>query len=116
MEGCYLHQLPRTLIRALAGWDKDGKSYFLPRSFEPVPENLRRQVFPWLEEAKTNHSSGFECIILGDNDMAGENFIELLGILSDVLIQDSVLMKKYNHVSEMMGIQILFSFSQISFI
>jgi hypothetical protein len=58
MEGCYLNQLPRGLIRALGGWEKEGKSYFLPRSFEPVPRDLKSQIFPWLEEAKTNHSSG----------------------------------------------------------
>jgi hypothetical protein len=45
-----------------------------------------------LEEAKLNHASSV------DRDMAGANFIELLEIMSDVIIQDSViLIGKFQH-------------------
>lgn len=45
MESCYLSQLPKRLMRVLAGFSKEKGSFFLPRGNQDVPEALQNQVY-----------------------------------------------------------------------
>ena len=45
MSTAYLTAMPRKTIRALAGFDPQGGTYFLARNLS-VPEELLAQVFP----------------------------------------------------------------------
>lgn len=45
LEMCYCPPLPRPIMRALAGFNQQGGTYFLARD-RPVPEELLKQIFP----------------------------------------------------------------------
>ena len=49
LEMCYCPPLPRPIMRALAGFNQAGGTYFLARD-RPVPEELLKQVFPDTDE------------------------------------------------------------------
>ena len=76
-------------IKALAGFDPDRASYYLPRSaLEPV-EDLQLKVFPELEEWRRKLDAGE----LEDESICLDAFMTTLKYLRVVLLQDAVLMK-----------------------
>ena len=49
MENVYLTNIPRPALRALAGFNPQGGTFYLPRAVD-VPDNLQRRVFPEVEK------------------------------------------------------------------
>lgn len=92
MTGAYLSYLPRGFMRAIAGFPKDGKGYFLPRAQEVPEKALWAKVWPeadmWLQrmESYNPDRADNEVVRL---DLAGSGFLRLLNALSIILLQDS---------------------------
>lgn len=90
MTGCYLTSLPYGFMRALADFSPEWSgSYFIPRSTVLPSAWLRSQVWPnadfWLDALK---DPAHEMAHVFDNRATGA-FIELLGWLRVVLLQDA---------------------------
>ncbi len=97
LTGAYLSYLPREYMRAIAGWPKEGKGYFLPRAQEIPDETLCSKIWPeadvWLDHMESYHPSKEDNKVVR-LDLAGSGFLRLLRVLRIVLLQDSVLLRK----------------------
>lgn len=92
MTGCYLTSLPFEFMRSSADFDPDWPgSYFIPRDTVKPPASLLRQLWPHLERWKAAHESDSPSV---EHNMAAEAFLDLLGWLREVLLQDSVTLRK----------------------
>ncbi|KAG2217651.1 hypothetical protein INT45_000781 [Circinella minor] len=89
MEGSYLTNLPRRMLRVMASFDPNGKTFYLPRASVSPPSSLQRKVFPWVEEWQTKIDQG-----QGDQSVAADGFLKMLQILKVTFLQDSVMMIK----------------------
>jgi hypothetical protein len=88
MESCYLTTLPKEVVRALAGFNVAGGQFLLPRAECEVPEELARSVFPAIEGVQSQLDEGQV------HDIAGQGFLRLLIYLREVILQDSVLLRR----------------------
>ncbi|RXK38190.1 hypothetical protein M231_04564 [Tremella mesenterica] len=84
LENVYLGHMPRSVLRALAGFKPYGsQDYYLPRDI-PVPDTLQRMVFPSLEKWELDLS-----LRQGDAiDRQAMTFVQLLKHLRKVFFQD----------------------------
>jgi hypothetical protein len=99
MTGAYLTNLPMKFIRSVAGYSHRGVAIHLPRAEPAVPENLKQQVWPWIEEwlerferfraTKASFNQGG----LDEEDHAGSLFLDLLKRLRVVLFQDLAILQ-----------------------
>jgi hypothetical protein len=89
----YLTGLPVKFLRVAAGFHATQGSYYLRRAALLPPASLQLQIWPWLE----GWEERFNCRIerkcwkeggLGEDDLAGHNFVRLLKHLRVVLLQD----------------------------
>lgn len=93
MEKCYLTQLPRRAMRALAGFDMEESNYFLRREVH-IPEDLKAKVFPWVDEWILRRES----VELSKRDLASLGFLKLMKYLRKVFLEDSVALQQiYPH-------------------
>jgi hypothetical protein len=96
MTGCYLTSLPLEFMRAVADFDPEWSgSYFVPRSTVKPPSRLIARVFPamdyWREKHDAPESSPMAAAV--QQDRAAGAFLELLGWLREVVLQDAVFLK-----------------------
>lgn len=92
MMGCYLTSLPFEFMRSSADFDPDWSgSYFLARDTIKPPLALLRRIWPDLDGWKEAHDTA--SLAVEPNKAAGA-FLELLGWLREVLLQDAVFLRK----------------------
>jgi Centromere DNA-binding protein complex CBF3 subunit, domain 2 len=111
MSNCYLTNIPNHFVRAAAGFNPHTTGdYLIPRANVPVPEELVRRIWPWVDQwlawftaADSDADSLLPDISDGSdpevgfaerNDLAGQGFLRLLQHLRTILIQDSVLLRR----------------------
>jgi len=87
MENCYLSQLPRETMRVLAGFSKDGGSFFLKRACIIPSEALSKQIFPEIDDLLAQNEGR-------DGNIAAVGFLRLLKELRIIFLQDSIPLKK----------------------
>ena len=87
MDNCYLTNLPREAMRALAGFSPERGCFFLDRAALEPSLALKRLLFPELERTLQKIVSG-QC----QDTIAARGFLELLDRMRTVVLQDSVLM------------------------
>ncbi|KAG2214480.1 hypothetical protein INT45_006847, partial [Circinella minor] len=83
----YLTNLPRALLRVMAGFHKDGGRFYLRRAIEKPDPELCRKVFPMVEVWQERINQGRDH---GDQSIAADGFLQMLRQLSIVFLQDSV--------------------------
>lgn len=93
-------------MRAMGGWGKEQKNYFLKRAAPLIPESLESTVFPWADtwwkryvKAFGPQRASFAEGGIDDPDISGKSFLEVVLFLRRVLLQDcAVLQRDYpNH-------------------
>lgn len=82
MLGCYMTDLPKQAMRALAGFSTRQGGFWLPRAAVTPPVDLQAQVFPEIEEWEAKFRA--EEV---QKDVAGPAFLRLLKHLRVVLLQ-----------------------------
>ncbi|KAG2223199.1 hypothetical protein INT45_011545 [Circinella minor] len=87
LESAYLTNLPRALLRVMAGFHKDGGRFYLRRAIEKPDPKLCRKVFPMVEVWQERINRGREH---GDQSITADGFLQMLRQLSVVFLQDSV--------------------------
>jgi hypothetical protein len=91
LAGCYLNQLPRKFMRAMAGHPQKAGCFDVRRGNVEVPEELLSMVWPHLEQWK-DHRPGYAKS--GQlEDLAAGGFIDLLFYLREVVLQDSAILR-----------------------
>ena len=90
--GRYTTELPRPVMRVMAGFEKDDSTYFVPRTRLPIPNGITllqivNLLFPrrneWLEQIQDE--------VRGDNSKAAKNFLgDTLVYLSLIIFQDGI--------------------------
>ena len=89
----YLAQLAGKFIQIIAGFSKKVGTFYLPRGEVPIPHDLARMVFPWIEEwvarveARARGKTWKEGGLVRD-DGAAAKFLNLMQYLRVVLLQD----------------------------
>lgn len=85
-------------LRKMAGFANGIGSYYVPRAHVKPPPALLSMVFPWLahwqvrfrmRQQKKDWANGG----LDQQDLAGQNFVDLLGVLREVLLQDVAILQ-----------------------
>lgn len=78
-------------MRAVARFPIDGCSFFLPRAVAAVPEELEKQIFPWIEKnLESFRDQTYE------QDIAGVAFLTALRTMRKIILQDAtVIRSKY---------------------
>lgn len=89
MNGAYLTNLPRGVMRTMAGFPSGEGHFYLPRAQIQPPENLVRKVFPEVDYWYERISSG-AC----QQSAAARGFLDLLKQLRVTFLQDSVFMSE----------------------
>ncbi|EAS32210.3 uncharacterized protein CIMG_13776 [Coccidioides immitis RS] len=123
LSQCYLTNIPRKFVRAMAGFDsRTPGNFYLPRARVPVPESLERAVWPWVDDwmrwfesydaqdpnsclqgpelrrfsdqsGPWDQPRGPSAVRLDRDDLAAQGFLRLLHHLRTVLLQDSVILQ-----------------------
>ena len=95
LSNCYLSSLPRVWIRKMAGWTEHPGSFDLARARVPVPAVLAALIWPELSQYTGRFGRGRELF----EELQTAGFIDLLVKLRDVVLQDSVALRKHfpNH-------------------
>ena len=83
--------VPWEAVRTLAGFPPEPKQYYLPRSLIKPPEELRKQVFPLIEQS-LNQIATYLTNDSSHTEFAGISFLGLMDYLRDVILQDAALM------------------------
>jgi centromere DNA-binding complex CBF3 subunit-like protein len=98
MSNAYLSSLPIKFLRKMAGFSVAGGEYYLGRATVDPPLQLQVMIFPWVEKwelrfrgvaRKQNWAQGG----LDKQDIAGDNFIQLLKYLRVVILQDLAILQ-----------------------
>ena len=96
MTGAYLSYLPRTFMRSIASFPKEGKGYFLPRAREVLEKALCLKIWPetnvWLKRIETYYLDRANNKVVWLN-LTGSGFLRLRA-LRVILLQDSVILRK----------------------
>ncbi|KAG2221844.1 hypothetical protein INT45_003558 [Circinella minor] len=87
LESAYLTNLPRALLRVMAGFHKDGGRFYLRHAIEKPDPKLCRKVFPMVKVWQERINQGRDH---GDQSIAADGFLQMLRQLSIVFLQDSV--------------------------
>ena len=85
MEGSYLTNLPRRMLRAMATFDANGRTFWLARDGVQPSETLLQKVFPWIDQWQARIDQG-----QGDKSVAADGFLQMLRVLRKTFLQDSV--------------------------
>lgn len=100
MIAAHMTHIPLPFVRSMAGLSYRGGDYFLGRAKVNPPDELLRQVFPWLEQwilrfraFAAGNKEGYKGGYLDQADMAGHHFIELLQWLRVVFVQDCAVLQ-----------------------
>ena len=104
MHNNYIHSTPVSVVRVIAGFNADGESYALCRSWEPVgllkPE-VKKYVFPWAEVALEHVVAATERVGVDKvEDLASCNVLKsLIDYGRIVVLEDlaSLSMRQPNH-------------------
>ena len=97
----YLTHLPRQFMQVVAGFSSTASDYYLPRAAHKPPQQLQKQLWPWIEEWEPRFAAracreGWAEGGLDKDDLAADGFIKLLQHLRKVLLQDlAVLQPRY---------------------
>ena len=103
LTNCYLAQLPRKFLRAMAGFKPRGLGdYYLPRAQVQPPESLVQALWPWIDQWLAwldPEPADLPEHLVGEgspdqDDMAAQGFLRLLAQLRIVILQDSVLLRR----------------------
>ena len=88
-EKAYSINIPINIIRSAAGYDSTCKVHVCPRSSCKPPDELRKQVFPWVDDAQEKvRISQAE----GNDHRTAIKFLDLMDHLRDILLQDAAAM------------------------
>ena len=97
LTGVYLSYLPRSFMRMITSFLKEGRGYFLPRAQHTLDETLCSRIWPvadvWLARMEAYHPDRQDNEVVR-YDLAGCGFLRLLRVLQEVLLQDSVILCK----------------------
>ena len=119
MMEAYVTGFPRKFMRALSGFEPDGRhDYFVPRAHVMPPEGLAQQIFPGIDTILKGTSSWthisyltvctrnitklfYEGILEGtiEQDLAARDFLLQLKSLRTVLLQDAAVLYRSVHQS-----------------
>ena len=96
MMGAYFSYLPHAIKCSIAGFLKEGKGYFLPRTREVPDELLCSKIWPkvdiWLDQIEAYHPDRDDNEVVMLN-LAGLRFLHLLCAFRMILPQDSVILR-----------------------
>jgi hypothetical protein len=96
MTNAYIDGLPLEFIRSMAGFRKEGGSFFLPRARITPPDALQRQIWPevdhWIAKYAAYNSKAKDNGV-ERSDKAGMGHLLLLKHLRVVILQDSVVLR-----------------------
>src|SRR6266480_7155834 len=96
LTGVYLSYLPRSFMRTIAGFPKEGRGYFLPRAQHTPDEALCSRIWPvadvWLARMEAYHPDRQDNKVVRC-DLTGSGFLRLLHVLQEVLLQDLVVLR-----------------------
>jgi hypothetical protein len=90
MTQSYLSHLPRKFMRIVSGHALEG-TYFNARDTIQPPDELKRQVFPWIDNdlmALQNDTRGYE------RSISERGFVRLMDYLKIVFLQDAALLRR----------------------
>jgi hypothetical protein len=90
MRGCYLTSLPREFMRAMAGHPRFIGCFEIPRAGVAPPDELLSMIWPDLDQWKGRFGPELGQI----QDLAAMGFTDLLFSLREVILQDSVFLRK----------------------
>ena len=90
MVGCYLNSLPREFMRVMAGHPPNMGSFEIPRASLTPPDELLSMIWPDLDQWKDRFGPGHG----QHDDLAAQGFTSLLFSLREVVLQDSVTLRK----------------------
>ncbi|SAL94964.1 hypothetical protein [Absidia glauca] len=89
----YLTSLPRKIMRSMAGFITNGRSFYLARAVFNPPTSLCEKLFPAIDERHDRLAA--KELILDDPiqpTVAANAFVQVITMLRETFIQDSVLM------------------------
>ena len=90
-ETTYSTKLPMKAIRGMAGFEGAGGMHYNPRTAVPVPDELSRAVFPWVQDC---HDHLAACELASSTlKPTAHQFLKHMGLMAEVLIQDVAAMK-----------------------
>lgn len=87
MNNAYLNSLPREIMRVFAGFDNDSR-YRLPRATEEPCDELKRMVFPWVEEWQGR----IQANAVDEVSVSADKFLKLVKCLKTTILQDATVM------------------------
>jgi len=90
MNGCYLNSLPRQFMRAMAGHPIQMGCFEIPRAGVAPPDELLSMIWPGLDAWKGRFGPRVGQV----DDLAAMGFTNLLFYLREVILQDSVALRK----------------------
>jgi Centromere DNA-binding protein complex CBF3 subunit, domain 2 len=90
-ESTYSTKLPMRVIRGMAGFERGGGMHYNPRTAVPVPEELSKEVFPWLQDCR-DHLDAHEAATSTLKPTARQ-FLKHMALMADVLVQDVAVLK-----------------------
>lgn len=90
MVGCYLNCLPRQFMRTMAGHPAQMGCFEIRRAAVQPPDELLSQIWPELGHWRGRFGPGEGQI----NDLAAMGFTDLLLHLREVILQDSIILRK----------------------
>ena len=90
MVGCYLNALPRQFMRSMAGHPAGMGCFEIRRAAVQPPDELLSQIWPELDCWKGCFGPGEGQI----NDLAAMGLTDLLLYLREVILQDSIILRK----------------------
>lgn len=100
MSTAYLARLPREFMRVAAGFSRTAGNYHLHRAAVLPPAALQRRIWPWVDgwltryDASIVSSRSFADGGLDDCDIAGKQFLDLLGWLRTTMLQDAAVLQQ----------------------
>lgn len=91
-EKCYSSKLPMKGIRGKASFIAANGMYFNPRTVLEPPDDLKRQVFPFLEKLEESLLASSD----GETRYTALHFVRLLKTLRSVALQDAAVMFEFH--------------------
>jgi hypothetical protein len=88
--GCYLNSLPREFMRVMAGHPAHMGCFEIPRANVTPPDELLSMIWPGLDQWKDRFGPGHGQV----HDLAAMGFTNLLFSLREIVLQDSVTLRK----------------------
>jgi Centromere DNA-binding protein complex CBF3 subunit, domain 2/Transcriptional activator of glycolytic enzymes len=90
MVGCYLNSLPREFMRVMAGHPRYMGCFEVPRASVAPPDELLSMIWPDLDDWKGRFGPQRDQV----HDLAAMGVTDLLFYLREVILQDSVTLRK----------------------